>query len=53
MKNDIKKTSPIKDWKNIVIINKNAEPIAVINEDEVILKKGYDFKLNVGLQDLT
>ncbi|GEO64443.1 MULTISPECIES: hypothetical protein [Companilactobacillus] len=54
MKNiDKKITSPIKDWKNIVIVNKSLEPIAVIDSDQVILKDGYDFKINVGVQDLT
>lgn len=49
--NDIDKkiTSPIKGWQNIVIVNQNLEPVAVIDNNQVILKKGYDFKINVGI----
>lgn len=52
MKNiDKKKANSIKNWQNIVIVNNESEPIAVIDSDQVILKDGYDFKVNVGLDN--
>lgn len=48
---DKKKANSIKNWHNIVIVNKSLEPIAVIDSDQVILKDSYDFKINVGIED--
>jgi hypothetical protein len=49
MKKTDKKTSPIKDWQNIAIMNKDSEVIAVITNDQIIIKEEYNFKIDVGL----
>ena len=49
--NDKKKANSIKNWQNIVIVNNDSEPIAVISDNQIILKNGYKYEIDVGLDN--
>ncbi|MFC6324015.1 hypothetical protein [Companilactobacillus baiquanensis] len=49
--NDKKNANSIKNWQNIVIVNNDSEPIAVISDNQIILKNGYKYEIDVGLDN--
>lgn len=48
---DKKKANSIKNWHNIVIVNNDSEPIAVVSDNQIILKSGYKYEIDVGLDN--
>lgn len=48
---DKKEDDSTKNWQNIVITNNDSEPIAVISDNQIILKNGYKYEIDVGLDN--